>query len=232
MNSELLIGYANSMGITLEEEATSLMVRYGEAILEKNMVINLTAITDENEFLVKHLLDSLTAASLNEVRGKILDVGTGGGFPGVIIKIHDRSREVVVVDSKKKKLSVVEEICKELGIVVDVLHKRVEIMSHEEARQSFDCVVARAVAPMPRLLEYCLGLVKIGGHLLTMKGPDVENEISSASEAERMLGAKLKRVVNFMLPNEIERNIAIYEKIKDTPKKYPRNSASITKAPL
>ena len=232
MNSSLLKEYAKDIGISLDEEKASLMTTYGEKILIKNKDINLTSIVDEDEFIVKHLLDSLTVASLEEVKGKVADIGTGGGFPGVILKIYKPEINVILVDSVNKKLKVVDEICKELGINVKTVHSRAEELANGDNRESFDCVVARAVAPLPKLLEFCLPLVKLKGHFIAMKGPDVSQEISKASKIEKILGGRIKKVATPLLPNNLNHTIIIYEKMKHTPKEFPRNLKKIENEPI
>lgn len=232
MDSETLISYAKDLGIELREDKASLMMKYANRVIEKNSSINLTSITDENEFIIKHIIDSITVAVHTEMKGRILDVGTGGGFPGVILKIFNPENEIVLLDSVKKKLLAVEEICKELTICVTTVHKRSEEYAHEADRETFDCVVARAVAPMPKLLELCLPLVKVTGHFIAMKGPNVSSEIYEASDVEELLGARLKKQISLQLPKEVGRTLVIYEKIKNTPKGFPRTPKRIKNEPI
>ncbi len=232
MDEQSLINHAAEIGIALDEERAALLVAYGKALLLKNQTINLTAIRDEDEFLVKHLLDSLTVASLPEIAGKLADIGTGGGFPGVVIRIMHPDLPMTLADSVRKKLFAVAEICNGLNISVKTIHMRAEEMGQKEFRDHFDTVTARAVAAMPQLLEYCLPLVKVGGHFLAMKGPECEQEIKDAEHVEKVLGGELVRKAEFLLPGGQNRVIAVYRKVQKTPKGYPRSAKRIASEPL
>lgn len=232
MDGMVLKRYAEGMGIALDDDTAALMTAYGEAVLRKNRVINLTSVREEEDFVIRHLLDSLTAVSLEEVRGKAVDVGTGGGFPGVILKIYKPECDVLLVDSVNKKLEAVAEICGKLGIDAGILHKRAEDMGRGDYRESFDCAVARAVAPLPALLEYCLPLVKKGGHFIAMKGTGVDAELSASETAAKLLGGSLKRRCSFSLPAGIGRTVIVYEKIRETPDAFPRSSKRIQTGPI
>ena len=232
MDERILISGADALGIDLSKEAAGRMISYGERLLQKNKSVNLTAIVDEDEFIVKHLLDSLTAAVLPEINGKVADIGTGGGFPGTVIKIIRPDCVMTLIDSTKKKLSATAEICNTLDIPVKIIHARAEDMGRKLLRNHFDTVVARAVAPLPQLLEYCLPLTKEGGVFIAMKGPEGENELKISDSAIKMLGAVTERVEPRILPGGIERRLIIFRKISETPPGYPRAGKAIQQNPL
>lgn len=232
MDWNRLIDYADRLRIPLSEEKAARMAAYGDALLQKNESINLTAIRDEDEFIVKHLLDSLTAAALPEVSGKLADVGTGGGFPGVVVKIYREELPMALIDSVKKKLTAVAEICNALDISVKTFHSRAEEMGRRVFRDHYDTVFARAVAALPQLLEYCLPLVKEGGCFVAMKGPEATAEIEAAKAAAKALKTELERTAEYDLPGGLKRILVIYRKTAPTPDGYPRAGKKITKEPI
>jgi len=232
MNSKLIVEYSGQLGLDIDGHKAELMAEYGRLLLEKNKDVNLTAVTDEREFIVKHLCDSLTVATQKEVAGEVADVGTGGGFPGVVIKILRPELSLTLIDSVQKKLAAVAGICGELGIVVETVHGRAEELGAKECRDRFDTVTARALARMPRLLEYCLPLVKKDGFLLAMKGPLAEEEIKAARRAAELLRGTLIRTQSFDLPDGIKRTVVVYKKTGPTPKEFPRTSKRINVEPV
>ena len=232
MDKRLLTDYAKRLGIALDSGTTERIIAFGEALLIKNEAINLTSVRDKKEFLIKHLCDSLTVASLPELDGETADVGTGGGFPGVVIKILCPKLSVTLIDSTQKKLLAVKDICEGLNLSVKFVHRRAEQEGRGEHRDFFETVTARSLAAMPRLLEYCLPLVREGGFFLAMKGPGVHDEIEAARSAERILCGRLIRTVDFELPGGAKRTIAVYQKTAPTPENYPRPTGQIVKKPV
>lgn len=232
MDAIRLTKYAERLNIALAEEKAERLVTYGEALLKKNDSINLTAIHDRDEFLIKHLLDSLTAAALPEVCGKVADVGTGGGFPGVVVKIYRDELPVALIDSVRKKLTAVAEICNALDISVKTFHVRAEESGRGIFRDHYDTVFARAVAAMPQLLEYCLPLVKRGGCFIAMKGRGATDEIAAAAPAAKLLNAELERRVEYDLPDDSKRILVVYRKMASTPDGYPRGEKRIAGKPI
>ena len=237
MNERLLIEYAAQIGISLDAAQAALMVAYSESVLQKNQQLNLTAITDPNEFIIKHLLDSLTVANLKELSGFVLDVGTGAGFPGVVLKIFRPECHLMLIDSVNKKIEAIRQMTADIGVEVELMHTRAEEMARitdkgSVYRQAFDCVVARAVAPLNILAEYCLPLVKLNGWFIAMKGATSENEISEATEAVKKTGGVLKRTIDILLPTGIQRTLLIFEKISNTSREYPRATKIIKSRPL
>lgn len=191
-------GLCRKLNIPYDAETDEKFAGYMEGILSWNEHINLTAITDRTEFVQKHYIDSLLCANAPEVLGasRVIDVGTGGGFPGVPLAIVFPDKEFVLVDSLRKRLRVIEELCEKLGIGnVRVVHGRAEELARlGELRESFDLCVSRAVANMSTLAEYCLPFVRVGGSLLAYKGPDCEDEVGRAGRAIKLLGGRLDRI--------------------------------------
>lgn len=210
---------------------------YMAEILRLNESINLTAITDRDEFILKHYVDSIVCADSEEFADAetVIDVGTGGGFPGVPLAIAFPDKKFVLIDSLNKRIKIVNQICESLGIKnVKAVHGRAEELGRRgDMRDKFDFCVSRAVANLSTLAEYCLPFVKVGGTFVAYKGPSCQEEIEAAENAFEKLGAEVYGVFY----NEIEGfdfdHVLIYaEKIKSTPKKYPRKAGTPAKEPL
>ena len=218
--------------------AAGMLCRYGELLLEKNRVMNLTAITDTADVARLHMLDCAALLCVPGVawEGKrLLDVGTGAGFPGVVLKVLLPSLKVVLLDSLNKRLEWLEEVCGTLGLEgVCTLHARAEEQGHCDGfRDGFDVVTSRAVAPLELLTELCLPFVKVGGVFLAMKAAECDEEISRAAGGVRQLGGVLRPTWEYTIPGtEVTRRVVVIEKIGPTPKGYPRRWAKIQKAPL
>lgn len=232
INKQRLIAEAAELCVAVSPEQAALLDGYCMRLAEANRQVNLTAITDPREMEIKHLLDCLALCRLPELKGPVADVGTGAGFPGVVIQIIKPELDITLIDATGKKLAIVEEICAGLGIGVKTLHGRAEELARGEWRGQFQTIVARAVAPLAALAEYCLPLVRIGGTLLAMKGPEAETEIGEAQFAIAEMGGKLTTVENFELPGGLRRAVVTIKKISQTPAKYPRNGRNIAKKPL
>ncbi|MEG0751756.1 MAG: 16S rRNA (guanine(527)-N(7))-methyltransferase RsmG [Oscillospiraceae bacterium] len=219
---------------TADARACALLAAYAEAVLEKNEVMNLTAITEPRAFEDKHLLDSLACAASGAVRGQVCDVGTGAGFPGVALKIAKPEIDITLVDATAKKLVFIEECCAKLGIEgVFCVHGRAEELGRSASfRESFDCVCGRAVAHLAALCELCLPLVCVGGNMIAMKGPDAESEVALAARAISQLGGKVSDISRYDLPDGDRRALIIIEKIAQTPPQYPRSGKNIIKSPI
>lgn len=207
--------------------------------MKKNKVMNLTAITDEKEMKVKHVEDSLTVLEiLDELKPKnLVDVGTGAGLPGMIIKITRPEIEVLLIDSLNKRIKFLDEVIAELELKgISTMHARAEEAARKNAdsneREKFDVAISRAVARLNTLLEYNLPFVKLGGHMIAMKGPGADDEIAETKKALEVLGGKLEKVKKLNLSNGDERNIVLIKKIKPTPQKYPRTGNKPKTNPL
>lgn len=234
---ELLIKILREYDIELTPGQTQQYAEYMERILEHNRHINLTSITDREEFIKKHYADSILGALNDEFRAgeRVIDVGTGAGFPGVPLAILFPDKEFVLLDSLNKRLKIVSEICRSAGINnIRVLHSRAEDAGrNKEYREQFDICVSRAVADLSVLSELCLPFVAEGGCFLSYKGPDCEEELKNAGKAIRTLGGRVKGVSNICSADtEFNHNIIFIEKIKNTPAQYPRKAGTPSKNPI
>lgn len=223
--------------IELSSEQIDLFEKYRDLILEWNERIDITAITEDKEIDEKHFIDSLSVFRHIEIpsHAKLVDIGTGGGFPGVPMKIFDPSVDLTLVDSLNKRIVFLEEVIDKLSLTsAQAIHARAEeIFRKEEYREKFDIAVSRAVAPLPTLLEYCLPAVKVGGIFLAMKGPSVDEEIRISQPALDALGGKIVEVDEFELTeSKYQRSIILVKKVKASPKKYPRGQGKPKKKPL
>ena len=230
-----LIGQAKDLGIKVTEEQAGKFQRYMELLVEWNEKLNLTAVTEPGEIVEKHFLDSLTLllACKPKEGGRLLDVGTGAGFPGVPLKIMRPDLRVTLLDGSNKRLNFLGEVCGELGIECERVHKRAEEAGLDKRmRESFDLVTARAVAKLRVLCEYCLPLVKMRGFFVAMKGPGAGEELAEAENAMSILGGDKVEVKQIMLPSAGERNLIVVRKLSFTPKGYPRHGGTIAKHPL
>ena len=234
INKQELKRICSEINVELDDIALDRFDKFAELLVEKNKVLNLTAITEPDEIIVKHFADSLTALSVIDVpRGaKIIDVGTGGGFPGIPLLIARPDIELTMLDSTKKKLAFVQEAVNELGLNAVVLHKRAEEAGQSELRESFDFCVSRAVAALNVLSEYCIPFVKVNGTFLAMKGSKGNEELDAAKKAIPALGGKVINKKSIILPDGGERILIDIKKISHTATKYPRVSAQISKKPL
>ena len=207
---------------------------FSRMLLEKNQVMNLTAITDPRDVAVLHLLDSLALTGLAGLEDRtVVDVGTGAGFPGVPLAIARPSARVTLLDSLGKRVDFLRESCRTLGLDnVECVHGRAEEFAGER-RETFDLAVSRAVAALPVLCELCLPLVKVGGAFWAMKSVDTGEELGASGRAASLLGGRLEKPLDYVISGtSIPRRLAILTKIGETPKKYPRTFAKIKKNPL
>ena len=235
INYDLLESELDKIGITLDEYGLDRFDQYADRLISWNRHINLTAITDPDEIVIKHFVDCLHILRyVNFSAGQqLVDVGCGAGFPGLPLLIANPKLEVTFVDSVRKKLGFIKEALNNAGIIGRVKHARAEeIGKDSEFRESFDYATARAVAPLNVLCEYCLPLVKVGGLFISMKGSNAESELDEAQNAIRKLGGELVKFDKFELSNGDKRSIIIIRKITQTPTKYPRNSKKIDSKPL
>ena len=231
MIKNLLQNYIKDYKITLTENQYEQFQKYFELLAEWNEKMNLTAITDESGVALKHFADSLSLLNFVDIpqNSSLADVGTGAGFPGVVLKIARPNIKLTLIDSLNKRLVFLGEVCAQLGIEAELIHSRAEDGARDEKlRESFDFAVSRAVARMNVLSEYCLPYVKVGGAFCAMKGAQANEEFKESLNAINTLGGKLENKYFFELPeNGGERAIAVVRKVKNTPQKYPRQSGKI-----
>ena len=215
------------------ETALSRFERYAELLCEWNEKINLTAITEPEGIAVKHFLDCLMIFKYVDIPdgASVIDIGTGAGFPGVVMKIVRPDIKLTLMDSLNKRINFLETLCSELGLEVVTVHSRAEDIKPQQ-RECYDFAVARAVANMRVLCEYCLPYVKVGGSFIAMKGATAAEETTEAAKAITVLGGKLLSQDMFTLGEQGERGIINVKKISQTPTKYPRNPGKISKQPL
>lgn len=226
---------AQAFELMLSEKQLEDFDLYAKTIVEWNAKINLTAIIKPEEMVVKHFLDSLITLKAITVpqNAKVIDVGTGAGFPSMPMKIVREDLQVTLLDSLNKKVTFLKEASTVLKQNNNAIHFRAEEASKKpEYREQYDIATARAVADLRELVEYCLPFVKVGGYFIALKGYDVEQELEQAQSAIGVLGGELEAVKKFILPLENKRSIIIIKKISQTSTKYPRISGKITKKPL
>ena len=208
--------------------------RFARMLLEKNQVMNLTAITDPDQVATLHLLDSLAVWQGADLSGKsVIDVGTGAGFPGIPLRIAHPDLRLTLLDSLGKRVDFLREVCEALSLTgVDCIHGRAEEFAAEH-REQYDAAVSRAVANLRMLAELCLPLVKVGGVFLAMKSTDCEEELEAAKPAIKLLGGKTERVLDYAIPTtEVVHRLVVIRKLSPTPAKYPRRFAQMKKQPL
>lgn len=208
--------------------------RFADLLLEKNQVMNLTAITEPEAVATLHLLDSLSVWQAADLAGKsLIDVGTGAGFPGLPLRLAHPEIRLTLLDSLNKRVEFLREVCSQLGLEdVKCVHGRAEEFAAGH-REQFDGAVSRAVADLRVLSELCLPLVKVGGVFLSMKSTDCEEELNAAKGAIRALGGRTERVVDYPIPaTDVIHRIIVIRKLSPTPARYPRRFAQIKKQPL
>lgn len=219
--------------IEYTEEQKALFNKLIPFMIEYNKNVNLTRITEENEIWEKHFNDSLLPLLLTDVpqKSRVIDVGSGAGFPGVPWKIYRPDLEITLLDSLRKRIDYLNKLKAHLQIEYAAVHARSEELTKETVyRERFDIAVSRAVANLPALIEYCLPFVRPGGKFLAMKG--AESEAEEAENAVRLLGGRIEEVIKYTLENNDKRNLIIIKKISQTPPSYPRKTVNITKNPL
>ena len=226
---------ARKIGIDMTQDNVEQFYEYMNLLLEWNEKINLTAITEPNEIILKHFIDSITINKYLKEANTIMDIGTGAGFPGIPLKIINLNKKFTLVDSLNKRINYLKEVCQKLCLnEVECLHARAEeIANNEKYREQYYVVTSRAVARMSTLLEYMLPFVKVGGCCICMKGSNVGEELEEAKKAVEVLGGRIEKIDNFLLPDsDMERNIIVIEKIKKTPSCYPRKAGIPSKQPI
>ena len=226
---------AKKMQIELSNQQLEQFYLYMNLLLEWNEKINLTAITDPKEIILKHFIDSITIAPYLKNAQSILDIGTGAGFPGIPLAILENSKDFVLMDSLNKRIIFLQEVIQNIALTgVQAIHGRAEELGKEkEHREHYDLVTSRAVAKLNILLEYMLPFVKVGGRCICMKSQEIEEELEEAKQAIELLGGKLERVDEIILPeSDVKRKIIVIQKVRQTPIKYPRKPGTPSKEPI
>lgn len=235
IDKEKLRSQAAEIGVSLDDKALDRLDKYAEYLVEVNKNVNLTRITEPEDIAVKHFLDSMTVLTAADIpmNAAVADVGTGAGFPGMVLKICRPDIELTLIDSLGKRLDFLDKLCDLLALPCETVHLRAEEAGLNPAhRQQYDIVTARAVAAMNVLSEYCVPLCTVGGKFIAMKGPSGEEETAQAANAISLTGGRLKEIKKLTLPDDSERQLVIVDKIKDTPEKYPRHGGKIAKKAL
>ena len=236
-NKNDFIDNLSYLDIKLKDDQINEFDVFMNDMLKWNKKVRLTSITEEENIIDKHFVDSLSVliTDIFKKNLKILDIGTGGGFPGIPLKIYDKSFDLTMIDSRLKKIEYINHLIDKYNLEnTKALHKRAEnLANHKEFREKFDVVVSRAVANMSTLSEYCLPFVKLNGYFIAMKGPKDEKEINSAKYAIKKLGGQIQKVIELKLPKtDMERSLIIIKKIKNTPSKFPRRPGKPKNDPL
>lgn len=224
-----------NINIELDDEKVKKFYTYMNLLLEWNEKINLTAITEPNDIILKHFVDSLTIEKFINKNAKVIDIGTGAGFPGIPVSIYRNDINMVLMDSLNKRIKFLDDVVdkNKLNNVKTVHARAEELAKNDNYREKFDVATSRAVAPLNILLEYMLPFVKTGGYCICMKGSNVDEEIVNSKKALNILNGKIEKIEKFELPNsDISRNIVIVKKVGNTPIKYPRKSGTPVKEPL
>ena len=227
----------NKWNLVLTEEQKNQFLTYYEMLVEKNKVMNLTSVTEFDEVVEKHFLDSISLCTIENLaqRRKVLDLGTGAGFPGIPLKIMFPELEITLADSLNKRILFLQEVINTLKLEnISAIHGRAEEMAKQEKfREKFDLSVSRAVANLSTLSEYCLPFVMVGGKFISYKSGEIEEEQKNAKNAVFLLGGKIEKIHKFELDGtELKRSFVVIDKVKKTPKIYPRKAGTPTKSPL
>lgn len=234
---------AADLGIILSDEMKRQFSKYYEMLVEWNKVMNLTGITEYEEVYEKHFLDSICIVKafseknifLSDTTKKVIDIGTGAGFPGIPLKIVFPDMDITLLDSLNKRINFLNEVIEELGLSgIDTIHGRAEdYAKNQQHREKYDLCVSRAVANLSTLSEYCVPFLKRGGYFISYKSGEVDEELKDAEKALSLLGGKAEKVVKFKIPEtDIGRSFVIINKIQSTPGKYPRKAGLPSKEPL
>ena len=235
-NIEKIAPLCAEFGVEITPEIAQKLNMYGNLLVEWNEKINLTAITDPDGVLYKHFYDCILFFKNVDIEkdAKVIDVGTGAGFPGLVLKIVRPDLEVTLLDSLNKRIIFLNDVIEKLSLtgIIAVHYRAEEGGRNADFREKYDIACARAVAAMPVLLEYCVPFVKVGGCFVSMKGPSANDEVALCDNAIKLLGTQKPTIICETLPGEDQRTFCLFKKISQTPSKYPRNSGKIAKQPL
>jgi len=234
---DILNEASNNEGLKFDQHKYDQFMLYKDLIKEWNEKINLTAIKEDEEIIKKHFIDSMKVFKFDELKNakNVIDIGTGGGFPGIPMKIIKPEVNIVLLDSLNKRIIFLNEVIKQLDLKnIKAIHGRAEDFAQEKQyRERFDVAVSRAVANLTVLSEYCIPYVKIGGYFVAMKGPAVEEEIKASKNAIRMLGGRIEHIEKVQIEDsDLNHNLVIIKKVAITNRNYPRKAGLVAKNPL
>lgn len=226
---------AETQDILINDEQINKLYTYMNLLINWNEKMNLTAITEPKEIILKHFIDSLTIQKYVKHNDKLIDIGTGAGFPGIPVGITNSSANITLMDSLNKRINFLNEVVTVLDLKnIKTIHARAEeLATNKTQREQYNIATSRAVASLNILIEYMLPFVKIGGYCICMKGSNIEEEVQNAQKAIEILGGKIETIESFNLANSNNfRNIIVIKKIKETPRKYPRKAGTPSKEPI
>ena len=236
-NIDILRQGIEDFGIEASDKMLADFQKYKDILVEWNQKMNLTGIEDEKEVFIKHFLDSISAVSKGYIKNgmSLIDVGTGAGFPGMPLRISLPDLKVTLLDSLNKRINFLQEVANQIDIDdIEFIHGRAEDFGKDENyRECFDIATARAVAGLPALMEFCVPFVKVGGHFVCLKGPNANLELEESKKAMEVLGIEYIEKIDIKLPEiDLDHNILVFMKVKNTPSKYPRKAGKVTKNPI
>ena len=232
---EKITDLLKEIDVQINDDEINKFYKYMSLLLEWNEKINLTAITEQDEIILKHFVDCITSMKYLNEKESVIDVGTGAGFPGIPLAIMKTQNNFTLVDSLNKRINFLNDVKEKINLKnVQTIHARAEDFGQDKKyRENFDVAVSRAVANLSTLSEYLIPLVKVGGKVICMKGSSIEEEVKDAEYAIKELGGRITSIEKFNLPGtDMGRNIIIIEKVKQTPSKYPRKAGMPAKQPL